>query len=291
MVDQSSSATSNLQYGALLFGPDGNAGITRHNTVGNGGRSGLNFYTGGFRRLLIDSVGRVGIGTGTPLQRLHVEGNTYISGNIGVGITSPVYDLHLGNSARIDGYLGINANPDVAYRLLVSGDTYFSSSNIGINIEPSSTYSLYATGSIRFVDAVRIDGTLNPNNALNIGNNTSIDGSLTVGSRGIVRGSGSAQWRLVRLTVSYAGSLAANSDVVGAQFVYNVGGATVAAVWVGPIVTAGSGSFNLSSLGLVACDISDTDCRFIIINGSSSEANMGTAQNPTSWQVTILVFD
>lgn len=288
MVDRSSSATSNLQYGGLLFGPDGNVGITRHNTIGTSGKSGLNFYTSGSRRLLIDSVGNVGIGIFPPLQRLHVGGNAYITGNIGVGISSPLYDLHLASSARIGGYLGINADPDASYRLHVNGDAYFSSSNVGINIAPSSTYSLYATGNIRFVDAVRVDGTLNPNNPLNIGNNTSIDGSLTVGGRGIVRGSGSAQWRLVRIPVSYAGSISANSDLVGAQLNYNVGGATVAAIWVGPIIEEGVGSFNLSSLGLIPCDITNTSCRFIIMNASGSDASMG---NVTTWQLTLLVFD
>ena len=138
---------------------------------------------------------------------------------------------------------------------------------------------------------LRVDGVLNPNNPLAIGNSASIEGSLTVGGRGIVRGSGAAQWRLVRLTVAYAGGIAANSDLIGAALAFNLGGATLAGVFVGPIVEAGAGSSNLPSLGLIPTDISNTGCRFLITNGSSTAANMGTNESPTRWQLTMLVFD
>ena len=291
MIDQSNSHNGTLNMGALLFGSDGVVGIGRNTVNGSSTRSGLGFYTGNLRRMLIDSIGRIGINSSSPLQALHVNGNIYASGNIGVGITDPLYDLHLANSARVGGYLGINADPDFAYRLSVSGDSYFQNSNIGINIAPSASYSLYASGAVRFTNDVRVDGILNPNNALTIGNNTTIDGSLTVGGRGIVRGSGTAQWRLVRLTVGYAGGIAANSDLIGAALAFNLGGATLAGIFVGPVVTPGAGSSNLASLGLVPTDISNTGCRFMIMNGSSTAANMGTNDNPTLWQLTMLVFD
>jgi hypothetical protein len=291
MIDQSNLNQGNLVAGALQFGSDGLVGISRSTLSGSGARSGIAFYTNSTRRMLIDSVGRVGINTTLPSQRLHVEGNAYISGNIGVGVSTPEYDLHIANNARVGGYLGINADPSSSYRLLVNGDVYYQGSNVGINIAPSSTYSLYASGSIRFTDAVRIDGELNPNNPLTIGNDASISGSLTVGGRGIIRGNNSTQWRLVRTTVGYAGGIGANSDLIGAAFVYNLSGGTVAGIFVGPIVEAGAGSSNLASLGLVPTDISNTGCRFLIMNGSSSAANMGTAENPTRWQLTILVFD
>jgi hypothetical protein len=291
LIDQSNSNPGNLLAGALQFGSDGIVGIARSTLNGSGARSGISLFTGGTRRMLVDSVGRVGLGTTLPIQRLHVEGNTYVSGNIGVGISEPLYDIHLANSARIGGYFGLNADPDFSYRMRVNGDAYFENSNIGINIAPSSTYSLYAAGAIRFTNDVRIDGILNPNNALAIGNNVTIEGSLSVGGRGIVRGSGTAQWRLVRLTVGYAGGIGANSDLIGAALVFNLGGATLAGIFVGPIVEAGAGSTNLESIGLIPTDISNTGCRFLITNGSSIAANMGTNENPTRWQLTFLVFD
>lgn len=291
LIDQLNLNQGNLAAGALVFGSDGLTGISRSMVGGSGARNGIGFFTSGARRMVIDSLGRIGLGTSTPIQRLHVEGNAYLSGNIGVGVSNPLYDLHVGGSARIGSYLGINADPTSLYRLLVNGDAHFENSNVGINVAPSSTYSLYASGSVRFTDAVRIDGELNPNNALVIGNDASVAGSLTVGGRGIVRGSGSAQWRIVRQTVGYAGGVAANSDLLGAQLVFNLGGATLAGIFVGPIITAGTGSSNLESLGLVPTDITSTSCRFLIMNGSSSAANMGSSTNPTIWQLTMLVFD
>ncbi|MBK8141818.1 MAG: hypothetical protein IPK57_13065 [Chitinophagaceae bacterium] len=266
MIDQSNSNNGTLGSGALLFGSDGLVGMGRSTVNGSAARSGISFYAAGLRRMLIDSIGNVGIGTSLPLQRLHVNGNMYTSGNIGVG-TDPNYRLH------------------------VNGDGYFQNSNIGINILPSSTYSLYAAGNVRFTDDVRFDGIVNPNNALTIGNNTSIDGSLTVGGRGIVRGSGAGQWRIVRVQVAYAGGIGAHSDLIGAALAFNLGGATLAGIFVGPIVQAGAGSSNLSSIGLVPTDISNTGCRFLIMNGSSTAADLGSAANPTIWQLTMLVFE
>lgn len=291
MIDQSNLNMGNLTAGALQFGSDGLVGISRSTVNGSGARSGIAFYTSSVRRMLIDSSGRVGINSSVPVQRLHVEGNAYVSGNIGVGVASPEHDLHLANNARIGGYVGINADPDFSYRLRVNGDATFENSNIGINIAPSSTYSLYAAGSVRFTDDVRVDGILNPNNPLSIGNSASVEGSLTVGGRGIIRGNNSAQWRLVRLTVGYAGGVAANSDLIGAALGFNLGGATLAGIFVGPIVEAGAGSSNLASLGLIPTDISNTGCRFLIMNASGTNANMGTSENPTRWQLTLLVFD
>jgi hypothetical protein len=291
MIDQTDLNQGNLAAGALQFGSNGLVGIGRSTLAGSGARSGIGFFTAGIRRMLIDSVGRVGIGTSSPFQSLHVSGNAYVSGNIGVGISDPLYDLHIGNSARVGGYMGINADPDFANRLRVNGDAYFENSNIGINTAPSGTYSLSAAGAIRLVNDVRIEGILNPNNPLSIGNNVTVEGSLTVGGRGIVRGSGAAQWRLVRLTVGYAGGIAANSDLIGAALAFNLGGATLAGVFVGPVAHVGAGASNLESLGLIPTNISNTGCRFLITNGSSTAANMGTAQDPTSWQLTMLVFD
>jgi hypothetical protein len=291
MIDQLNQNQGNLTAGALQFGSDGLVGISRSTVNGSGARSGIGFYTLGTRRMVIDSMGRVGINSSVPNQRLHVEGNAYVSGNIGVGILNPDYDLHIANSARIGGYVGINADPDFSYRFRVNGDAYFENSNIGINIAPTGSYALYAAGSVRFTNDVRVDGILNPNNPLAIGNSVSVEGSLTVGGRGIIRGNNAAQWRLLRTTVGYSGGIGANSDLIGAALAFNLGGATLAGIFVGPIVEAGAGSSNLASLGLVPTDISNTGCRFLIMNGSASAANMGTNENPTRWQLTFLVFE
>lgn len=292
MLDQANANQGNLGAGALLFGSNGQVGISRSHAAGLG-QDGLGFYTGNFRRMLLSNTGFLGINTSEPLQRLHVSGNAYITGNMGVGISDPLYDLHIGNSARIGGYLGINADPDVSSRLKVGGHVHIdgTSFSLGVRTPPSSTYSIDVAGPVRIQNDMRINGILNPNNALAIGNNTTIDGSLTVGGRGIIRGNNSAQWRLVRFSVGYAGGVAANSDLIGAQLNYNLGGGTIAAIWVGPVITVGSGASNLGSLALVPVDMTSSSCRFLIMNGSGTTANMGTNENPTVWQLTALVYD
>ncbi len=41
----------------------------------------------------------VGIGTSTPLQKLHVEGTTFLNGNVGIGIAIPLARLHVNDSS------------------------------------------------------------------------------------------------------------------------------------------------------------------------------------------------
>jgi hypothetical protein len=290
MIDQVNAHQNILSSGALLFGSDGLTGIARSNGEGLQHRRGLGFFTNGTRRMVLDSLGNLSLSVNSSYGRLNVGGNMYISGNIGVGVTEPLYDIHTSGSARFGGFVGINTDPVSSSRLTIDGNTYMDG-NLSIGT-PVSSYKLDVdNGPVRFRSDVRIDAVLNPNNTLTIGNNTTIDGSLTVGGRGIVRGSGSGQWRLVRLTVGYAGALAANSDVIGATLFYNLGGATIAGIFVGPIVEAGSGSSNLNSLAVAPLNMTNTSCNFLITNGSGTAANMGTAANPTSWQLTLLVFE
>ncbi len=61
--------------------------------------------------------GNVGVGTGTPLARFHVEGNSFFNGNVGIGTNNPVTDLHVDGRVVIgqDGHtLGDFADPELA---------------------------------------------------------------------------------------------------------------------------------------------------------------------------------
>ncbi len=72
-------------------------------------------------RMAITPTGRVGIGTLTPAQALHVEGSAYIAAQLGIGISSPTHALQVsGNSALF------SSSGDV--RVLISKN---STANIG----------------------------------------------------------------------------------------------------------------------------------------------------------------
>jgi hypothetical protein len=84
----------------------------------------------------------VGIGTETPLQKLHVVGSAVITNNLGIGTTNPQSRLSVNGNAEVSGNTAINGNlavglPTAAYRLDVggsarlNGDLFLNSSNAG----------------------------------------------------------------------------------------------------------------------------------------------------------------
>jgi hypothetical protein len=108
VIDQEDANTGTLTS-ALVFGSDGQAGISRSTLAGSTTRSGLGFHVKGTRRMVLDSTGQLGIGTLNPLQALHVQGNGYVSGNLGVGTTTPSNKLDVVGNALVDGSLNVNA--------------------------------------------------------------------------------------------------------------------------------------------------------------------------------------
>jgi hypothetical protein len=85
----------------------GNNNATNSSKLGTTNAVPLRLFTKNAERVRIDTFGRVGIGTTSPAQLLHVNGNSVITGNLGVGNTSPSQRLHIAGNGTFSGSVGI----------------------------------------------------------------------------------------------------------------------------------------------------------------------------------------
>jgi hypothetical protein len=265
MLDADNSNDGTLTRSALLFGNDKKVGITRSWVNGSNFRSGLAFSTNSTRRMLIDSVGRVGIGTTAPQQPLHVSGNTYIGGNLGIGSTTPDYGFE-----NLWGYnymfygLGIGTIPNLTYLLDVG-----------------------ATGSgARFRGDLRVDGIVNPTTTLNIGNNAAVEGTLTVNNgKGVAYNANSGtNLRIYQFTTATFNAVLPGFGLSAeGAIAFNGGFTGVPRVFVGDIdVTGGaSGELYRVQLQLYGCSTSAgvTTCKARLLNTSPNSVNYSITWN------------
>jgi len=257
---------------ALTFGNNKKVGIGSRRTPGPN-QAGLDFYTQGSRKMVIDSFGNVGIGTTTPSARLDVSGS-----------------INIGGSAYIYGYLGIGtSSPDYAFDNR-NGYNYMAY-GLGIGIPPSGAYRLDVDGGpVRIRQDARIDGILNPNNALTIGNNTTVDGTLTVtgsetvgsnltvsgdikvnANKGIVRSHNGTQVKIVRTSITLSGSLSAGGSVDSGEFGYEAFGGTPQ-VYVGNMISSSNSGW--AKLVFVPFEVDSNSCKFRVFNHSEGDVSV-----------------
>lgn len=258
LVDQSNSNDGTSTRGALLFGSDGLSAISRSFQTGSAARSGLSFYTKGARRMTLDSTGQLGIGTVNPLQTLHVNGNSYLAGYMGIGSSTPNY----------------------AYENLLGYNYMFYS--LGIGAPPTASYLLDigTAAPSRFQGDVRINGILNPNNTLNIGNNATVDGTLTVNNgKGVAYNANSGtNLRIYQFTTStFVAILPGHGLSAEGAIAFNGGFTGTPRVFVGDIdVTGGTvGELYRVQLQLYGCSTTSgvTTCKARLLNTSPNPVN------------------
>ena len=189
MVDQLSANMGSLSPG-VIFGKEGLIGIASSRLNASAYRNSLTFYTGGLRRMAIDSFGYVGINV-APDQayRFYVNGTTRITTELQVGT-----NLFVGNRLMLN-----TAIPQDALLYLKGRSGTPTGWGAHIVMEAPSTTETGAIlydGDMKF----RVFGAGNgyffrdENNA----NLMTISSSgITVGSRGIVKSNNSDQLQLV----------------------------------------------------------------------------------------------
>jgi hypothetical protein len=259
MVDQANSNQGFLDRSSLYFGSDKTVGMVRSYLNGSAGRNGLGFFTNNTRRMTIDSTGQVGIGTINPQQTLHVSGATFLNGNVGIGTSTP----------------------DYAYENILGYNHMFY--GLGVGTIPTATYLLDvgASGSgVRFRGDARVDGTLNPTTTLDIGNNATVAGSLTVNAgKGVAYNStSSTNLKIYTFTTATFGAVLPGFGLsVEGNIIFNGGFTGVPRVFVGDIdVTGGaSGELYRVQLQLYGCSTTSgtTTCKARLLNTSPNPVN------------------
>ena len=171
------SATTANNYILFADGTTGDAAY-RGQLAYNHNEDALNLISSGYltlrsgssrlERIRIDSSGRVGIGTTSPTEKLHVLGNTKITGNITVGASHTIGDV----SAVDDNFLIASAdNKDLTIKAGVDSSTLrLKTTNTALTIDAEGLVTIEEATTIN--DDLTINATTPSLNLIDTNNNS-----------------------------------------------------------------------------------------------------------------------
>ena len=206
-VDHNATNTGMLDSAALVFGNDGKVGINSAKS-GFNNPHGIDFWTNGFRRFLINQQGNAAFGVSPDdLHRLKVNGRLHASGNITTN-----------DSLYVAGHVGIGTTPDYYKALRVNGHSAFYGSGYfdggltvvgdissggtlinhgGYIMGEMRAYDLRATHSLRVGTYAAIGGVVDSNYRLRVwGGNSRFGGDAQVTGRMAIGGDMDDSYRL-----------------------------------------------------------------------------------------------
>lgn len=210
LIDQNSANQGQMVPG-LVFGEDMKAGIASSKLNGSSTRSGLSFYTNGTRRMVIDSLGNMAIGSSPQTgYRLYVSGAVYNSSLDVSNILTVGSTIFANNKIVINTDVNHNALLYMKGRPTTPGnwgqhivmEAASSSDSGAILYDGDMKFRNFATGdSYYFRDAdnvtlMRINGT----GSMTVLENISAGGTITTGGNGIVQNINSQQLKMAMYT-------------------------------------------------------------------------------------------
>ena len=139
---------------------DGAAGVF----VGAISEHRLGFITNSMEKMTLATNGYLGIDTTSPLQPLHVEGNTYISGALGIGVDFPTSSLHVSGSSALlssgtdDFRVSISKNSAVDTASVLFQDNFTPYAEVGLTADNDFHIKVSPDG-VSLTDAITIDNT------------------------------------------------------------------------------------------------------------------------------------
>ncbi len=145
--------------------------------------------------------------------------------------------------------------------------------DVVVDLSPNATYAIDAAGAVRLQNDLRINGVLNPNNALTIGSDTTVQGTLQSGGRGLVKGPGAAMQRMFRAQLTLGASVAAGGSVDSGDYVFPAGlFSAPPIVMIGQLVSASGGDG--ARLQFVPFNTRANATQFRVFNHSSSPVSI-----------------